>query len=280
MAKSFQLLSYVLDRLVRILLPLLAALIFIMVVHLMIGEKIDWKEIIGNLFSLQGILVSPATPPLWSLSYEVWFYIFMGAAAYFFTTSRKKGSYFSILALLVCMLVFTVLKFHYLGIWLLAALIYHVPVQRSRPLLLTYAGLSIVAIGLLQISSESKTAVSIDTSLFVSRPVVEVIFSFCIGLFLHQLVLFAPKNSFEEKIDRWGTSLAKFSYTLYLVHFPFFILLLSRFIKKQAQVDFYSITLYVFCLLACCILSYMVYLAAEKHTNVVKRWLQPIIKKA
>ena len=81
------------------------------------GFCIDWKAWLGNLFSLQGICTYSIIEPLWSLSYEVWFYILMGIISLFFV--RQKMVFYKIFAiplLLICFLVFTKLSPHYLFI--------------------------------------------------------------------------------------------------------------------------------------------------------------------
>ncbi|MDR0605993.1 MAG: acyltransferase family protein, partial [Bacteroidales bacterium] len=78
---TFDVKSYTIDRSVRIFLPLICALLLIVVVNLIMGEPVNFLQLIGNLFSLQGIFVSSATAPLWSLAYEVWFYVLIGCLA-------------------------------------------------------------------------------------------------------------------------------------------------------------------------------------------------------
>jgi peptidoglycan/LPS O-acetylase OafA/YrhL len=80
---TFDLKSYTIDRTVRIFLPLIATLLLIVVVYLMMGQPNSILQLTGNLLSLQGIFVGSATAPLWSLAYEVWFYILIGSLAVF-----------------------------------------------------------------------------------------------------------------------------------------------------------------------------------------------------
>jgi len=78
---TFDIKSYTIDRIVRIFLPLICALLLIVVVNLIMRQPNNILQLIGNLFSLQGIFVSSATAPLWSLAYEIWFYILIGSFA-------------------------------------------------------------------------------------------------------------------------------------------------------------------------------------------------------
>lgn len=76
---NFDLKNYSIDRSVRIMLPLLSALVLYIPKELICGNSILWKEWFGCLFSLQGIWTGACIAPLWSLSYEVWFYTIIGA---------------------------------------------------------------------------------------------------------------------------------------------------------------------------------------------------------
>ena len=73
----FDIKGYAIDRTVRIMLPLISALLLFIPVSIIRGLDIDWWAWLGNLFSLQGICTYSVIEPLWSLSYEVWFYILM-----------------------------------------------------------------------------------------------------------------------------------------------------------------------------------------------------------
>ena len=51
----FDIKGYAIDRTVRIMLPLISALLLFIPVAIIQGFCIDWKAWLGNLFSLQGI---------------------------------------------------------------------------------------------------------------------------------------------------------------------------------------------------------------------------------
>lgn len=79
MNKSFDKVQYAIDRTARIGIPLIAALVFCIITYEIIGQEYSRGVAFGNLFSLQGILCESFISPLWSLSYEVWFYVFLFA---------------------------------------------------------------------------------------------------------------------------------------------------------------------------------------------------------
>lgn len=82
--------NYVIDRFVRIMLPLSSALLLYIPVMLYTGAGIKWRSWLGCWVSLQGILTGPCIEPLWSLSYEVWFYILI-LGAYLAICSKRMG---------------------------------------------------------------------------------------------------------------------------------------------------------------------------------------------
>ena len=118
---TFNLKSYAIDRFVRIMLPLISVLLLIIPITYSLGGKIDWINWFGNLFSLQGVLVGFVghCGPLWSLAYEVWFYIIIGAVI---AIIKNKNKTIPSIILFICALVFLKLEFKYLVIWGMGAL--------------------------------------------------------------------------------------------------------------------------------------------------------------
>lgn len=87
---TFSVSHYALDRSCRILIPLFSALLLVAVQWIVTGENFSWICLLGNMLSLQGVFVVPATEPLWSLSYEVWFYILAGGLVVAISKTRNS----------------------------------------------------------------------------------------------------------------------------------------------------------------------------------------------
>ena len=97
------------------MLPLVSAIVLFIIISIILGNEISIVTILGNLLSLQGICVESLVSPFWSLSYEVWFYIFLGSVGLVITNanySKKLGGL--ILFLIVAVVFVSGLKAHYL----------------------------------------------------------------------------------------------------------------------------------------------------------------------
>jgi len=110
---------YFTDRFVRIILPLLASSLLVIAVDLITDAQIPFKDIAGSILSLQGIITSSAhNSPLWSLSYEMWFYILIGSLM-LISVSKGKKLIFSYIIFTLSIYVFLKLQTLYLLILLM-----------------------------------------------------------------------------------------------------------------------------------------------------------------
>jgi len=119
--KSFDVSAYALDRVTRIYVPLVPAVIFSAILAVFRSKQVDLSTVIGNLLGLQGVLVRsvPGNEPLWSLAYETWFYVMAGSLGFALTGHRNRAG--AVVLLTVSMLVFTVLDPVLLMTWWLGA---------------------------------------------------------------------------------------------------------------------------------------------------------------
>jgi len=280
----FDIKKYTVDRVARIMLPLVSALLLLVIVNYVYGIGFSWLTILGNLFSLQGVLCGPAIGPLWSLSYEVWFYILFGAFAWLLTANSVnrsriiscRGGCFCLLIIVLAFMVFTKLSPHYLFIWCMGGLAYYVRPHKKSRLILYASFIGIVMMTLLmQISKESR---SMESFVCIDMRLIEIGLAVFCCLFIRQLCLFPPKCKLAVKISRLGTYLARFSYTLYLTHQTIFIILEQLGVPKSQEINIQSIGLYVAELVIALIAAYAIYLLFESRTNVVKRHLMTLCK--
>ncbi|MDR0605992.1 MAG: hypothetical protein LBG80_17020 [Bacteroidales bacterium] len=165
----------------------------------------------------------------------------------------------------------------YLFVWIFGALsVLFVP-QKNRLVLFSSIFLGVISIALLQITGESRSMQFGFLSYLPDRNVIRLIFALSMSIMIQQLLLFEPKNKIAIKIDRAGTHLAKFSYTLYLTHYPIMGLLTYFGFPKSEQVNIVSVGFYLLQILICLIIAYMLYLLFEKHTFAVKQYIKKLV---
>lgn len=190
-ARNFDTLSYTIDRFVRIMLPLVSALILSVVIDAIRGVEIIPGRVIGNLFSLQGIWCNSQVEVLWSLSYEVWFYILAGCAGFLIMQkrgSRTKTTGYILLGL--SLLVFTKLDTHYLIIWILGAIAFvTVPATRKRYRLWLYGLFAVIALFMLQLNFQGNYSLAMTKYLPTdNRAALSVIFGLVACLFVQNII--------------------------------------------------------------------------------------------
>lgn len=284
--------QYAVDRTVRIVLPLLPALVLSFVTNTLIGEHYHWYEYLGNLLSLQNYLVRPVSGPLWSLSSEVWFYILMFGAALFvmkdkilhvslfgkrkILDSRIMGG--AILAL--SSFIFLGLGFNGLLTWLAGAILYCLRgkiVSRK----LTWLILALLPVAELYYKQTWwKGGLLLPWLPTPSAGFIHVVYAILIGYMLCWLTHQIPRGAWMVKIDKAGSSLAKFSYTLYLCHNSI-LLLIKQYVYPVVtdRMDLRCVTVLVCISVAATCLCYPLYLLSEKHTYRVKSFVkQRLIK--
>jgi peptidoglycan/LPS O-acetylase OafA/YrhL len=176
----------------------------------------------GNLFFLQSV-VSPvfgSNGPLWSLSYEFWYYILFPAfmlAAASWAGIRNRILYVGLAALLLWFIGPQISM--YFLIWLAGALVgrLHRSTQFGPPRI---QGLLSIAAGLIFFGALAWSR----THQFSSATLVDCLIGFCFALWLYALIQGARKDV-SPALASAAKTLAGFSYTLYLTHFPVLLLL-------------------------------------------------------
>ena len=116
---TFDRISYAIDRTVRIGIPLVAAVLCCCITYTIIGKEFSYWTVLGNLFSLQGILCGNLISPFWSLAIEVWFYIMLFGIS-LLVDKQLRG----LIITFVCFLVFAKLGPYYLLLWIMGAFAY------------------------------------------------------------------------------------------------------------------------------------------------------------
>ena len=117
MLGKFSIRDYVIERTSRLFVPLLPALLFTAGLGRLDCQPISFTQLLGNALGLQNIFcdVFAGNDPLWSLSYEMWFYLLAGFFALTLTSnSSHRVRCFAILGVAVGFAAFTKLSSFYL----------------------------------------------------------------------------------------------------------------------------------------------------------------------
>ena len=185
-----------------------------------------------NIVGLYGVLADSlrSNPPLWTLSYEIWFYVIGGAVAYLFS-SRSPSSL--ALAVIGCSVaVFSVLSARYFLFWFMGGLVVtrlHAPYRRVMALLgaaFTLSGVTLYQLAL--------TSGSFENVVLTPKAIPE--FLICAGVTLIVPLVADPNvNARMNFMRRPATFLGAISYSLYLFHYP--IQRLPRFRISQSFRD-------------------------------------------
>jgi peptidoglycan/LPS O-acetylase OafA/YrhL len=249
---KFSIMDYARDRFVRIYTPYLPALLLTGICSIALAQteslvnlSIDFA---GNLLGLQGIFVSSlgGNVSLWSLAYEIWFYILLGAVAGFsqWQHQRPVFTYLSVLILLLSAIVFTHLSPTYLMCWIIGGLAfwYRPSTWQIRHFIITIAMVIFGIVGVQIRSNSVSVTLPQWAMIFPSVAVNQLILATGIAALIPQLVLLVPQSEIAKKWERLGTILASFSYTLYLIHYPLVKIIQQWIFPKSNSLNLISIT--------------------------------------
>lgn len=172
---------------------------------------------LGNVFFLQGILTRTfgSNGPLWSLSYEFWYYVLFPLMVLAFPLG-KAGWTSALYAVAACIVAFFIapsMRTYFL-IWLLGASINLAPEERGKPGYLWVAAAVGTAV-LVVAAFNFKTDINACGDFIVGAASAAMIFA----------LLRSPARSRSGLYSRAARGLAGFSYTLYLVHAPIMVFL-------------------------------------------------------
>jgi peptidoglycan/LPS O-acetylase OafA/YrhL len=231
---------------------------------------------LGNLFFLQ-TFVSPvfgSNGPLWSLSYEFWYYILFPAcmlAAAAWARIRIRVMYAGF-AVFLLWFVGPQIRLYFL-IWLMGVLVARL--RRASGLASPHAqtvlsvGTGLIFFGVLAWNRTHRLSSEVLTDYLVG---------FCFAFWLYALVL-GSRDDVSSTYAHVARKLSGFSYTLYLTHFPA-LLLLRGLLDPQGNWQPGPLHLVYGLTIAMLILVYAYFLAelTEARTaNVRRRFLQPWI---
>jgi peptidoglycan/LPS O-acetylase OafA/YrhL len=222
-------------------------------------------EFVGSLLFLNGFVTPTvsANAALWSLSYEVWFYVLAGFLPFLKNSEIAKIGFFMVLAILSLL---NIQFFIYFLVWLTAFACSFPSFQLRFLNRLQAVKLALFSLAFLIACFDAYQFQVIDEAQQY-RAANFTPFNFCVGLaFSCWLVQLQHQRSHYHPV--WVQS-ADFSYTLYVTHFPLLLFILGCIPATLA----YGLGGAILALLASmCSLILFAWLMAK--------WLEPARKKA
>lgn len=265
--------SYAIDRFSRIYPPLIAAILFYYITSCVIpGTPFSWGTAIGNLLNLQGITCECLVSPFWSLSYEVWFYIILGALAILMQANGDRTKIMALMLFVSTVSVFVLgLKMHYLFIWVMGAISYlYRPQRKNRTVLLLSIFGFLASVLYWQFS---KDTISFELAVEgTNLKLLDLLMSLMACLLIQQAILFEPQNRITRMIEKSIGSLAKFSYTLYLSHRIVFLWIIA-YVWQKDSLDYtiLGVTKFLAIIVTTLLACWLLYLISEKYSPKVKK---------
>jgi len=240
--------------------------------HRVFADNLGWSSVLGNLAMLQHIRIDVlgSNAPLWSLSYEWWYYTLFFLAVGGVLAARNPA--LRLLALLAIVLILAWLPAEpalWFSLWLLGVAAAFVPLQWLRvPPLAAYA-LLFAALAWSRFDHSHAT-----TDLWINFRRDAIVAAGCFVLFA------ALRHSTRGEIRgaRFHRAMAGFSYTVYLVHVPFLVFG-TALLDTLFGIPFYRqpsargmlhfgvllLVIYAYC--------FVFSLLTERHTGRLRRWL-------
>ena len=269
----FSVVDYAIDRTTRVLPPLIAAVALTLLINsVFFGIAPNPLNALGNIVGLNGVLTPSLknNAPLWSLAYEIWFYILAGAVSYSISRCLTFAAAISIAA---GTLVFAVLEARMLLYWVVGALAVKFNTSGSRAVPLV-AGLALAVLGAAcsQLSMSSKSFANVTV---FSPQVAQAMI--CCGVAIILPVLCDKAINLRLQPTKWLASrLSGFSYTVYVVHYPLnsaldVYLPRANFLSANS-VAFFAVRLIV-CLLGSATLFWLVERNTPRFRGLLRQWL-------
>lgn len=238
-----------------------------------LSSQMGWDTFSGNALMLQGIFVTVAgsNGPLWSLSYEWWYYCLFFFALMLASSGNATHTRLACCIALVAVAAFLPLEIlAWFLIWLIGVAIAFFPASR-KALPVWLAGCVFIATLAWSRVDHAHAAHLMSRNLVRDSAV-------AIGCFL---LLTSLSRSRGGKPRAWKLhrTMAEFSYTTYLAHFPFMVFAVS-FLNSAFGVAFFrqptagNFAYFLLLLISIYLYTYLFSLLTEKHTQRLRASLR------
>ncbi len=232
-----------------------------------VGNSLSLRDAFINLAFLQGIAgpTFGSNGPLWSLSYEFWYYVLFPLLIIpVFTRSSKSSKLISIALAVVIAFLIKGPILTYFSIWMLGATIAFIPpftATKATALTCLSAAILIACI----LISRMRSQMSFGNDLLVA-----VSFS----MFILGLINLGDRK-LSNTYERAAKSLSSVSYTLYLVHLPLLVILNAFLIgqDKRWMPALSTISIVAFLCVASISYAYLIAFFTEYRTETIRQKL-------
>lgn len=232
-----------------------------------VSHSLDPGSLIGNVLMLQNLHVSVfgSNGPLWSLAYEWWYYLLFPLLTMIFYSNRFSGRAIGGLGS-VCVIAFLpVNTLLYFGIWLMGVIV------RTRiipPFIGKISGFVVFIISISAIRAFGGDSLYLD-----------YVLGGLFALFVNEVYQCSGKNKrVSDVIVKLNSHLANFSYSLYVLHFPFILLSINVMhmhfgLTIEQQPTFQYFLLFVGMAVTTCLYAFFVSLFTESKTASVRYFI-------
>ena len=267
--------QYVLGRVARIYPPLIATLLLIIVSNFFIHKDFSWMMILGNLFGLQHIAVNAATPVLWTIAYEIWFYVFIWGLMLFM---NKKYLFTGIFIMSIASTMFIGLSIEWVLMLFIGMLAYYYKDNKIQRGVLLIALAVFFCTFCLDFLSKESHAFNTPFNGW-NRSMIFFWFGVSLMVIITKCAMSAPSNKFLIALDSFGSKLAPISYSLFLTHLP--ALYVLRYLRNDyvyEYVNLSSMGVYILNCIICIIVGWLMYWLVERHTGKIQKALFKLFK--
>lgn len=269
---KFNCLSYSIDRFSRIQLPLVSALVLIAIGNCLMHTEAPWGDYVLNFFSLQGVFCKPLAGPLWSLAFEVWFYLLAGAMAAIITLKGTNKKLLAFVVMMVAMLILSRLGVVYSFLWFMGAFASQINIEKHSGIWVLVSGIGMAIFTLLSLHLfTSRLGITAGS---MAADVVTLCFGLFACLFIMNVIRITPTSKLSLWLNCIGEKMAKFSYSLYLTHWTVLLLMQYWLKTERHDINMYSVTLFVVGVACSHIVAYLLYLPFESQSYRLKVWLK------
>ena len=265
----FRIGDYAIDRATRILIPLFPACALTVALNsLAFAQPADLSQLFGNALGLSGVVVGTLAnnAPLWSLAYEIWFYVLAGCVVLVLSGTARP---LVIGIMFLCVVVFSRLDARYVLFWGAGALTAQI-VKMPGANRLCVPGLLTLILGIAcyQMGSGSK---SLANFALVPQSIAEALI--CCGFSLCIPYLCNAKLKWLAAIEGPVRLLSHISFSLYLVHYPMNAYL-TVLMPKSSQIDLTSVEAFLLKTTVSICLSIAFWLLFERPSFGIRKLLK------